>query len=85
MSTKDEGKLSIKSYDIEFCILTMFGVLVYFVVFGLVFVVAIAAMIMSVSSIQNRIRIVCVACFVISSSIFGQSSFFSMLFYRGFF
>jgi len=77
-------KLSIKSYDIKFCILTMFCVFVYFVVFGLVFVVAIAAMIMSVSSIQNRIRIVCVACFVISSSIFW-SSFFSMLFNRGFF
>ena len=52
---------------------------------GLVFVVAIAAMIMSVSSIQNRVRSVCVACFVMSSSIFGQSSFFSMLFNRGFF
>jgi len=47
----------------------MFGVLVYFVVFGLVFVVAIAAMIMSVSRSQNRVRSVCVACFVISSSI----------------
>lgn len=50
---------------------------VYSVVFGLVFVVAIAAMIMRVSRIQNRVRSVCVACFVISSNIFGHP-FFSM-------
>lgn len=47
-------------------------------VFGLVFVVAIAAMIMRVSRVQNKIRIVCVACFVISSSIFVVA--FSFLF-----
>ena len=45
-------------------------VFVYSVIFGLVFVVAIAAMIMKVSIIQNRVRSVCVACFVVSSSIF---------------
>lgn len=58
-------------------------------VFGLVFVVAIAAMIMSVIRIQNRVRSVCVACLVISSSILVVAfSFFiwcSMYVYGGFF
>ena len=36
----------------------------------LVFVVAIAAMIMRVSRSQNRVMSACMACFVISSSIF---------------
>jgi len=58
------------------------------VVFGLVFVEAIAAMIMSVIRSQNRVKIVCVACLVISSSIFVAAfSFLSVLYdvYGGFF
>jgi len=75
-----KGKESIKSYDIKFCILSMLWILLgYSVVLGLVFVVAIAAMIMRVSRIQNRVRSVCVACLVISSSIFVLA-FFSFLF-----
>jgi len=87
-STKDERKLSIKSCDIKFCILSMlcvFVFLVYCVFFGLVFVVAMAVMIMSVSRSQNRVRSVCVACFVISSSIFcyAPSSLFSLCLFTG--
>lgn len=56
----------------------------YLLVFGVVFVVAIAAMIMSVIKIQNRVKSVCVPCLVISSSIFVVAfSFFylcSMMF-----
>lgn len=51
----------------------------YLLVFGFVLVVAIAAMIMRVSRSQNRVRSVCVAWIVISSSIFWSA--FSFLFF----
>lgn len=54
-------------------------VVFYFVVLGLVFVVAIAAMIISVISSQNKVRSVFAAWTVISSSI--SRSAFSSHFY----
>jgi len=57
----------------------------FYCLFGVVFLVVMAAMIMIVSSIQNRIRMVCAASLVIFSSILvcGLLSL-SMIVYVGF-
>jgi len=71
---------SIKSCDTKFFILTTL-IFVFYDLLGLVLVVAMAAMIMSVSRSQNRVRRVCEAWTVISSSILALSSPFFLALY----